>query len=51
MNMLVKIFENFLGEHKKHNEDKCQVSFDCPACAADKMLDGGDGKGKLEINY
>lgn len=27
MNMLVKIFENFLGEHKKHNEDKCQVFF------------------------
>ena len=51
MNMIVKILENFLGDHKKHNEDRCQVSFDCPACAADKMLDGGDGKGKLEINY
>lgn len=49
--MIVKIFESFLGDQKKHNEDKCQVSFDCPACAADKMLDGGDGKGKLEINY
>jgi DNA primase len=51
MSMIVKIFESFLGEPKKHNEDKSQVSFDCPACAADKMLDVGDGKGKLEINY
>jgi DNA primase len=49
--MIIKIFENFLGSIRKHNEDKCQASFDCPSCAADKMLDGGDGKGKLEINY
>jgi len=49
--MIVKILESFLGDHKKHNEDKGQASFDCIACAADKMLDGGDGKGKLEINY
>jgi DNA primase len=51
MNMITRIFESFLGDQKKHNEDKCQVSFDCPACASDKMLEGGDGKGKLEINY
>jgi DNA primase len=51
MNMVAKILESFLGEHKKHNEDKCQISFDCPACSAEKMIDGGDGKGKLEINY
>lgn len=50
-NIIVNILENFLGTHKKHNEDKCQVSFDCPACSAEKLLDGGDGKGKLEINY
>ena len=50
-NIIVKILENFLGDHKKHNEDKCQVSFDCPACSADKLLDHGDGKAKLEINY
>lgn len=51
MSMVVKILESFLGEHKKHNEDKCQISFDCPACSAEKNLDSGDGKGKLEINY
>lgn len=51
MNMIVKILESFLGEHKKHSEDKCQISFDCPACSAEKNLDNGDGKGKLEINY
>jgi DNA primase len=50
-NIIVKILENFLGDHKKHNEDKCQVSFDCPACSSDKFLDHGDGKAKLEINY
>jgi DNA primase len=50
-NIVVNILENFLGSHKKHNEDKQQLSFDCPACSADKLLDGGDGKGKLEINY
>ena len=50
-NIIVKILENFLGDHKKHNEDKCQVSFDCPACSSDKLLDHGDGKAKLEINY
>jgi len=51
MSMVVKILESFLGEHKKHNEDKCQISFDCPACSSEKNIDGGDGKGKLEINY
>lgn len=50
-NIIVNILENFLGSHKKHNEDKCQVSFDCPACSADKLLNTGDGKAKLEINY
>jgi DNA primase len=49
--MIVKVLESFLGNHKKHNEDKGQASWDCPACAADKMLEGGDGKGKLEVNY
>ena len=49
--MIVKVLESFLGDHKKHNEDKGQASFDCIACAADKMLQGGDGKGKLEVNY
>lgn len=49
--MIVNTFERFLGEHRKHNESKGQISFDCPACAEDKGLDDGDGKGKLELNY
>jgi DNA primase len=48
---IVNILERFLGSHKKHNENKSQVSFDCPACSADKYMSEGDGKGKLEINY
>jgi hypothetical protein len=49
--IIVNILERFLGDNKRHNEDKGQISFDCPACAADKYLSEGDGKGKLEINY
>lgn len=48
---LVDIFESFLGEPRKHNEDTGQVAFDCPACSAEKGLLEGDGKGNLEINY
>lgn len=49
--LLVDILENFLGEHRKHNEDSGQVAFDCPACSAEKGMPDGDGKGNLEINY
>jgi len=48
---IVDILEDFLGDHKKHNPDKGQISFDCPACANDKGLPDGDGKGNLEVNY
>lgn len=49
--LLVDILENFLGDHRKHNEDSGQVAFDCPACSAEKGMVDGDGKGNLEINY
>jgi DNA primase len=49
--LLVDILENFLGEHRKHNEDSGQVAFDCPACSAEKGMPDGDGKGNLEVNY
>ena len=49
--LLVDILESFLGEHRKHNEDTGQISFDCPACSEDKGMLDGDGKGNLEINY
>lgn len=45
------ILESFLGHPKKHNETTGQIAFDCPACAEDKGLPQGDGKGNLEINY
>jgi len=49
--IVVSILEDFLGKAKKHNSSKGQISFDCPACGADKGLVNGDGKGNLEINY
>jgi hypothetical protein len=51
ISIIVNILEDFLGSPKKHAESSGQVSFDCPACAEDKGLIGGDGKGNLEINY
>ena len=51
MNYLTSIFESFLGDPRKHNEETGQIAFDCPACSADKGLFHGDGKGNLEINY
>lgn len=49
--LLVSIFEGFLGEFRKHNEETGQVAFDCPACSAESNSGEGDGKGNLEINY
>lgn len=48
---IASILESFLGDHRKHNEHTGQISFDCPACSADKGMPEGDGKGNLEINY
>lgn len=48
---VVDILEDFLGTSRKHNSDSGQIAFDCPACAEDKGLGDGDGKGNLEINY
>lgn len=51
MDILVNIFESFLGDYRKYNEDTGQVSFDCPACSSESGQLSGDGKGNLEINY
>lgn len=49
---LVEILSEFLGEPRKHNESRGQISFDCPVCAEAKGLYGEtDGKGNLEVNY
>jgi DNA primase len=49
---IVDILSEFLGDVKKHNEDKGQIAFDCPSCASEKGLyTSTDGKGNLEINY
>lgn len=56
-NLLIYTLEKFLGKAHRHDEDKGQASFDCPACSGYiGKLDayggvGGDGKGNLEINY
>lgn len=49
--IIVGILEDIFDKPKKHNHEKGQISFDCPACAADKGMPHGDGKGNLEINY
>ena len=47
-----EILEDIFGDYKKHNDYRCQVSFDCPVCSYDiKGLERGDGKGNLEVNY
>ena len=51
VDVLVELLTEFLGDYKQHYESKGQISFDCPVCAEEKGLDGGDGKGNLEINY
>ncbi len=51
LSLVVDILSSFLGEPRKHNEDTCQVAFDCPACSEEKNMPRGDGKGNLEINY
>ena len=49
--VLVELLTDVLGKPRQHYESKGQISFDCPVCADEKGLDGGDGKGNLEINY
>jgi DNA primase len=51
VDVLVELLTEFLGDFHQHYESKGQISFDCPVCAEEKGLDGGDGKGNLEINY
>lgn len=49
--VLVDLLTDVLGAPKQHYESKGQIAFDCPVCSEEKGLDGGDGKGNLEINY
>ena len=46
--MITSIFKQFLGEPAEHNEEKGQLSFDCPSCAE---YGKGKGKHKLAVNY
>jgi len=49
---ILDILKDILGKYHMHNDDKGQISFDCPVCSYDiKCLDHGDGKGNLEVNY
>ena len=49
--IIVELLEEFLGKSRQHNQNRGQISFDCPVCSDEKGLDKGDGKGNLEINY
>jgi DNA primase len=49
--VLVELLTDVLGKPRQHYESKGQISFDCPVCSDEKGLDGGDGKGNLEVNY
>lgn len=51
IDLLVELLTDVLGKPHQHYESKGQISFDCPACAEEKGLEKGDGKGNLEINY
>lgn len=51
IDLLIELLEDVLSKHKQHYASKGQISFDCPVCMQEKGLDGGDGKGNLEINY
>lgn len=49
--VLVELLTEVLGKPKKHYETQGQISFDCPVCSQEKGLEGGDGKGNLEVSY
>jgi len=51
VDVLIELLSDVLGKNRHHYESKGQISFDCPSCSQEKGLDGGDGKGNLEINY
>jgi DNA primase len=51
INVLIDLLTEVLGKPKKHYESQGQISFDCPVCSQEKGLDGGDGKGNLEVSY
>lgn len=48
---LVELLVDILGKPRRHYESIGQISFDCPVCSQEKGLDGGDGKGNLEVSY
>lgn len=50
--IIIDILNDIFGDHRKHNDYRGQISYDCPVCSQEiKGLDEGDGKGNLEINY
>jgi len=49
---LVDVLTDIFGDSRNHNDQRGQITFDCPVCSHEiKGLDEGDGKGNLEINY
>jgi len=48
---IISLLDDVLGKHKHHFQASGQVTYDCPYCSDIKGLEGGDGKGNLEISY
>jgi hypothetical protein len=44
VDLLVELLTDVLGRPHQHYESKGQISFDCPACAAEKGLEDGQSK-------
>ncbi len=43
--ILLELLQEILGDEKRHYENSCQISFNCPIC------DEGNNKGNFEVNY
>lgn len=51
IDVLVELLVEILGKPRRRYDSIGQISFDCPVCSQEKGLDGGDGKGNLEVSY
>ena len=48
--LILDILVDFMGKYGSYNDFRSQVRFDCPLCAHEKGLMGGDNKYNLEVN-
>ena len=48
--LILDILVDFMGKYGSYNDFRSQVRFNCPTCASEKGLIGGDNKHNLEVN-